>query len=529
MKNFITHEKISNWSESSKGLFVAVLISLSIKILLLISESTVNADGLLYISAAQEFAAGHFGKWLTTFPMPFYPMLIGITHFFIPDWLIAARALSIIFMVIAVVPLYWLTEELFSRKAAFWACLAFAISPVPNGLADSVVRDPGFIFCMAWAVYFAFQSIQSGRIVLFAVTALFSWISFLFRLEGIIFIIFFPIYLFVLYLSEYRKNFAMLKGVFLWSAIILFIFIIVIAVPGGEAIISIKANTHNYEKVRNFFQLKFVDNYRTIYEQLINLEKYSPYPGGGYNFAEIARHYIPLIYLFGLIESFIVVLSPIFLAPLLFSVKDAIQKKYIFILSVFFVFILMTYYFLINEDFIQKRYLFFSVFLLYPLIGVGIHRFFKYLSDKLSGKAFAALFLLFFVIPIYQCVKQELNQDNSLMIAASWIADNPKYNKLRIITTDQRFLFYAGRNYRVGDASPRIESDAFYSLNYKNSSYSELEQVAVQNQFGLIMFKTSSKTSVYQFKHFRLIKEFKGNKNTSYIFSSPEASGIIIK
>lgn len=258
IKNIITIENISKWAESKNGLIYIICISAMLKAFLLTSDSLVNNDGLLYIAAAQEFAAGHFKEWLTAFPMPFYPMLIGIVHFLIPDWVAAARVLSITFIVFALVPLYWLSEEIFDRKAAFWACLAFAIAPVPNGLADGVVRDPGFLFCMAWAVYFAFQALQYGKIILFAVTALFAWISFLFRLEGIIFIIFFPIYLLFQYFLDYRKNYAMLKGVFIWSAIILFIFIIVTAIPGGETVISIKANTHHYEKVRNFFNLNFL-------------------------------------------------------------------------------------------------------------------------------------------------------------------------------------------------------------------------------------------------------------------------------
>lgn len=110
------------------------------------------------------------------------------------------------------------------------------------------------------------------------------------------------------------------------------------------------------------------------------------------------------------------------------------------------------------------------------------------------------------------------------MVAAKWMGDNTKNYKLKIITTDKRFLFYTGRNYRIGDASLGTDSDAFYSLDTQGSSYDELEQVAIKNQFDLIMLKISSKESVPQFKHFKRIKEFKGIKNTSFIYSSPEVA-----
>ncbi|MBU1626041.1 glycosyltransferase family 39 protein, partial [bacterium] len=174
MKNVITFEKISNLAESKKGLYYIILISFLLKSFLFMSDSLVNNDGLVYISAAQKFAAGHFEEWLSAFPMPFYPLLIAIFHFLIPDWVAAARIISIMFIVFALIPIYLLTKELFDRKAAFWACLAFALAPFPNSLAGGVMRDPGFIFFMTWAVYFALRTTQIPRIIFLVMTVVFS-------------------------------------------------------------------------------------------------------------------------------------------------------------------------------------------------------------------------------------------------------------------------------------------------------------------------------------------------------------------
>jgi len=523
MENVISFEKISKWSENKKGLYYIILISVLLKLLLFISESTIDKDGLLYISAAQKFAAGHFKEGLSVFPMPFYPMLISIVHFLIPDWVAAARVINIVFMVLALIPLYLFTEELFDKKAAFWACLAFALAPVQNGWADGVIRDPGFLFCMAWAVFFALRSSQSPKTILFVMAALFSWISILFRLEGIIFALFFPIYILILSFIKGQERASLLKGALLFNMIPLFL-VAVFFVYGWNEPVSFNRSEHIYSEFKSLFTAGFLENYHTLTDQLKILTQSSPFPGLRNNFAEIARHYVPAIYLFGLIETFIVVLYPLFVVPLIFSFKNSINKNRIFVLSIFWAFILMDYYFLIKTDFLTSRYLSIPVLLMYPWIGAGMHRLFEYLSWKLSKKVFAALFLLFFIMPVYQCVEQEWKQDSSLMVAAKWMANNTKDNKLRIITTDNRFLFYAGREYLIKNASPGTNSDGFYSLDTKGSSYNELEQVAIKNKFDLIMFKISSKESVPQFKHFKIIKEFKGRKNISYVFSSPEVT-----
>jgi len=526
MESVITFEKISKWSESSKGLFSIILISLSLKILLFLSDSTINNDGLLYISAAQEFAAGHFKEGISIYPMPFYPMLIAMSHFLIPDWVATARILSITFIVFTLIPLYLLSKELFDRKAAFWACLAFAIAPFPNNLADSVVRDPGFIFCMAWAVYFALQSAQSARMYLFAVTALFSWFSFLFRIEGIILILFFPVYILILSFIKGQERTSLLKGALIFNMIPVFL-ITVYFVCGWNEPVSFNRSAQIYSELKDLFKIGFLDNYYSLIDQLTILVQSSPFPGFRNNFAEIARHYIPVIYLFGLIETFIIVLYPLYVVPIILSFKDSIRKNTFFVLSVFWAFIIMNYYFLIKMDFITSRHISIPALLMYPWVGAGIHRLFEYLSGILSKKVFATFFLLFFIIPVYQCLEKEWKQDNSLMVAAKWITNNIKDNKLRIITTDKRFLFYTGRKYRVGDASPGTDGDAFYSLDTKDNSYNGLEQVAIKNQFDMIMLKVSSKESVPQFKHFIKLKEFKGSKNTSFIYSSPEVAQII--
>jgi len=176
-------------------------------------------------------------------------------------------------------------------------------------------------------------------------------------------------------------------------------------------------------------------------------------------------------------------------------------------------------------DFITSRYLSVPLLLIYPWIGAGIQRLFEYLSVKFSPKVFALFFLIFFTFPVYKCVEQEFNEDRSLIAAAKWIPDKSNDSKLRIITTDNRFLFYSGRDYyAAGDSFPVNGSDEFYNLDNNDNNYSKLEQVAIQQKFDLVLIRISSKKEAPQFEYFKKLREFNSGKNISYIFSSPEVN-----
>ncbi|MFO7667470.1 MAG: glycosyltransferase family 39 protein [Desulfobacterales bacterium] len=521
-------EKISKLSESKNGLIYIICVSLVLKSIILMSFSVVNRDGLLYIAAAQKFAEGYFSEGISIYPMPFYSLLITVVHFLIPDWVTAGRIISVAFVVIALVPLYFMTSELFNRKSAFWACLAFAIAPVPNGWADSVIRDPGFICCMAWAVFFALRAVQSKRIIFFAAAALFSWFSMLFRLEGIVFILFFPLYLVALCLGRDNDKVHLLKGVSLWILFPLLFTAFFVLVLGSDGIVSLNRSGDIISQAQEFLNLRFLDNYYVLSEQLVNLEKLSPYPGGMQNFAETARHYIPIIYLFGLLETLIVVMFPLFVVPLFFSFRDIMQKNRIFVLSIFFAFIFMTYYFLINKDFIQKRFLSMPALLLYPWIGAGMQSFFEYLSRRFSKRVRAAVLVLFFIMPVYQCFKQEWKEDMSLMAAAKWIEKEANPGKLKIITTDTRFFYYADREFCVtDDSSFGKDGDLFYRVS-ENDNLTDIEQIAIQHKIDIMAFRIPAQNIPPQFKYFKKIKEYKGRKNISYIYSSPEALAALV-
>jgi len=115
-------------SSTKQDLLVLVLLSAILKTILSLCIGVMNPDdGVVYITAAQKLAGGAFKEALAIYGMPLYPLLIALTHYFIPDWIAAALIISIISSVLTIIPLYLLTKEMFYQQAALWACAAFAL------------------------------------------------------------------------------------------------------------------------------------------------------------------------------------------------------------------------------------------------------------------------------------------------------------------------------------------------------------------------------------------------------------------
>ncbi len=294
-------EKISKWSEGKNGFIFALCTSVALKIILALFNKPFNSDGVLYITAAQHFAAGHFAEGVALYDMPLYPLIITLFHFLVPSWEVSAKLVSLTCVVLATIPLYLLTTDLFNRRAAFWACLALAISPHPNDWAVDVIRGPIFVFFVLWAVYFAQNAVYSKKPILFFLTALFSFFCILLRIEGIILIPFFFFFTICLIIKKWKEKVPLIKGTFIWVAglalcIVICFFIVKMsdkAVAKSENILPMKI----LDRYNDILRLEFLDNSRLIYNQLKEMEKISPFPGGRQNFAEIARRFMPEIYL----------------------------------------------------------------------------------------------------------------------------------------------------------------------------------------------------------------------------------------
>jgi len=513
-------EKVSDLTETKRGLYFVLGLSAIIKVLVLIalSDKAINNDGLLYISAAQQFALGHFKEGLALYPMPLYSFLITIVHFIISDWVLAARLISLSFLILTIIPLYLLSKELFNNQIAFWGCLAFALVPLPNSWVAYVTRGPVFIFFFAWAVYFALKAIQLKKPVSFALTAVFSWFSILLRLEGIIFIPVFFCFLLYLAIFNLQERRSFLKGIFIWISFPVIIFGVLFVAMGAEGI-SFNRAEQVVQVLQDTANLNFLHKYRLIYDHLKQIENSPPFSGAHYSFAESARNFMPVIYLLGFIKAFIKVLFPLFIIPLYLGFKHFFTRSHLLVLFMVVSFLLVFYYSLIVRDFISPRFLFVSAFLLFPWIGAGMERMFNFVKRSSKQKMLAVVFVIIFIIvPAGKVANSCKKHDNAISIAGKWLGKEPKFNNARIITNDLRIPFYARRELYSSREKNLVKYDS------SSHDYIGIEKFAIAKQADLVIIKILEKEKVLipEFKHFIKIKEFSGEKRIVVIYSSQE-------
>ena len=513
-------KKVTEWSENKQALYFILFISATLKLLIFwaLSDTPINRDGVLYISAAQQFAEGNFKEGLALYPMPLYPALIAIVHLIIPNWVMAARLISYTSLVLLVIPLYFVINHLFGRGAAFWGSFAFVLAPIPNGWVVDVIRGPSFVFVFAWTVYFALLAVCSKGIKYFFIAAFFGWLAVCLRIEGIIFIPFYFLFLLGLTISKNRERPYFLKGILIWTIFPLFLSSFFLVFFDTE-IISYNRGGEVWLVVKDIFHLKFLDNYYRIYGHLKTIENSLPIYGWHQNFAGIARHYILVIYFFELLRTLIKVIFPFFVVSLIWGFRDSLSRSRLFLLLLVIVYLFMIYYSFVTLGFIQKRFLFLPAFLLYAWIGRGIERMFMLVRQFARPQLFAVVFaVLFFISPVYKSVHSIGKQDNVITRAGKWIATRPELAEAKIATNDSRILFYAGRK-TYGENTKNFVPYA--GLKY---DYSDMEELAAENKKDILIIKTSSKGKDMPsgFKHYKKVKEFIGKKRIVAVFCSTE-------
>lgn len=200
-------------------LMFLLFVSLSIKCALLFSGEVINISGVRYVEAAQQYAEGNFSAGLSIEKLPFYPMMIAAVHLVVGDWELSAKLISLCAMVGALIPLYMLTQDLFDEKTAFWAGLAFALSPILNGYAVDVIRDPIFLFFVAWAVYFFWRALSVARNHFFVLASFFSVCATLCRIEGVLLYAVFGAMLLILAIKQRTEISRWLKGLVLLASV----------------------------------------------------------------------------------------------------------------------------------------------------------------------------------------------------------------------------------------------------------------------------------------------------------------------
>jgi len=492
--------------------------SFLLKLYLSFQDLVINSDGVGYLQAAQMIAEGHLAQSLLIYPMPAYPLLIAVVHTVVPDWILAAKLISLCAAAAVTIPVYFLTAVLFDRKAAFYAAMAVAVLPSLNDIAPDVIRDPCFLFLACSSVYWMVKASLAERIRGVFWAFVFGGAAILFRIETISLFAAYLVYLAGLSVfSPERRRFATKS--LLW--------IVVPALIGMVGLAAVGSTAEGYGRIDQMRELgrkllsgSFLARYQHIYTYLKDSERLSPLPSG--EFFKLARHYMPLIYFIGILEAF---LKSLFLP---YAVSLWAARRYcrtvkgmpVVALVILFHSLLVFVYFL-QLDYLSSRYILLSALLILPLVGRGI----QILENKCrqlrwQKTSLTILTIIFLALPLYRTITSAMGEDTVISQTGHWLSAQSKVRQAGWAVNDLRYYIYAGKQFNYLEEIPKAKT---ISRLLAEKNYGELENQVRKADKAVIIIRTSKSASGFKpgFRHLRRIKQIESDQSIVTIYADP--------
>jgi 4-amino-4-deoxy-L-arabinose transferase-like glycosyltransferase len=165
--------------------FMIALASLAVRVYQLITVCSISGDGPVYIEIAKNFSQGNLGAGLRFDYPPLYPLFISVAHSVTHDWLLAGRLVSFILGNLTILPIYFMTKELFGRKIAHLTTVLFAFHPYLCMYPARVLPEATYIFLFVCAVWFGWKAISQDRHSLYLLAGAVAGLNYLVKPEGL--------------------------------------------------------------------------------------------------------------------------------------------------------------------------------------------------------------------------------------------------------------------------------------------------------------------------------------------------------
>ena len=502
--------------------FIGLLIvSLMIKSVLIYQADIINRDGTYFIANARELFQGNIVASFYTNPMIGFSFVFGLVQLVVHDWFLAGKILSCLSLLLATIPLYFIANDLFGRKPAFFAALVFTIAPSVNERCTTIIRDPLFLLLFTlslWLVLYAFRKSSYGFSLL---AGLLCCLSVLVRSEGVV--LFLCIMFFLtgcaIFISDNRHFYFKCLAAFCFLPFCGLIFIIVLVAIGEIP----QEHVHVFfKKYLAYIQRDHLKIYMSIYSHLKGVEK--SFPGGQFpnDFFEYARYNIYLVYLIGMIQTFVKDLFPLFVVPLIYglNLKKQWNRKIVLFLMVLCSFLLMDYYYQIVRNFIASRYMFVTIVLSFILVGYGLDLMTAPTrSSRFRKVVVAILIMLCVTLPPYMVLRNSSSEKQEIKMAGVWLTEYRDKSATKMLLNDNRIAYHAGLFNGEYDLFNKKQLKQLDKLE-QHEQLEQLEKIAFDKGRKIVVVYLDNQQvgNSQHFKEYALIKSFPGQKKTVMIY-----------
>lgn len=176
---------------------LSALASVALSLWAIHLDPVINRDGVYYVRAAEHFASGKWSEALAVYKWPFYSFVVGAVIKY--TGLASGHAtylVSIALYVLLVIGFTAFVQALGGRGTVLWiAALVILFYPMLNKFRPFVIRDVGYWACYLWSLAYFLSYLRLRTTALLWMWAAFMVLAFLFRVEGLAFLIVLPVWL----------------------------------------------------------------------------------------------------------------------------------------------------------------------------------------------------------------------------------------------------------------------------------------------------------------------------------------------
>ncbi len=133
-----------------------MLLGLGMRWLDIMYARAIEMDGVAYAQIAEHFASGAFGEALKNVFPPFYPLIITLFHFVVPDIELAGRLVSLVCGLLLIYGSYLALKRCLGSGKALWGAFFIAVHPYLIRYSAQVLSESLATLLFAATVFFFF-------------------------------------------------------------------------------------------------------------------------------------------------------------------------------------------------------------------------------------------------------------------------------------------------------------------------------------------------------------------------------------
>ena len=417
--------KLPKWLSPPRMAFLA---SLLLSLIAVAGTVTVGKDAARYLYISQEVIRQTPAVAFELFTWPWFSLLLAITHHVSGVSLELAAYLWCAFLMAGTCALLVSITQRYVTDGGYWACLVVLSIPAFNHLRNDIIREFGFWFFCALALWLMLSWLERGGWLRATLVQLAVAMAALFRIEAVFL---FPV-LALSVLGDLNTRQGWLKlfqiTLFLLAVIMTVLFLLISGYTLSQPRVDYVASLIDPRIFLERFNLmtgKFAE---------VALEKYSK---------DDAREIVFFGLLLTLITKFIGLCGPLTLPFLYRPTWRAVTdywRQFRPLAWAWLLYFCMLLIFFVQERFINSRYVSFLNLLAVPVLTMALISFAKRFPRL--GKVVIILALL---VMLHNVVSFNPKKTHYLE-AAAWLSQNTSPADA-IFYEDSRLAYYAGRGY----------------------------------------------------------------------------------